>query len=96
MEIGPFTPGDVEALKALFEAKKIKFSITVDREAEQGLLSDFNRRATTAPRATAGHLDLQIVYFEISDSDFEKVAENLEKYGIKPSTSDGSYELGDS
>lgn len=94
MEVGPFSISDVEGVKELFASKNISYEILVDREEEEKIMAAYHARATPAPRASAGSLDLKIIYFEISDSDFEKVKISLEKYGIIP-VSDGSYELGE-
>jgi hypothetical protein len=94
MELGPFTIADVEDVKAVFDSKNVLFEMFIDEDTEAEILKDFNERATSAPRAMAGKLELKIVFFEIADEDFEKVRHGLERFGVTVQ-SDGSYELGE-
>lgn len=84
MELGPFSINEVESVKEIFISKKVPFEMLIDEDM----------RDQEAPRGMAGQLDLKFVFFEISDSDFEKVKSHLEKYAIME-LSDGSYELGE-
>lgn len=94
MRLGPFRSFDIKDVEELLKANKIGFSLFIDKELEKKILNDFNVAATPAPRATAGHLNLSIFYFDIADGDFEKVKKDFEKYGVV-AASDGSYELGE-
>ncbi len=94
MEIGPFAMMEVDHIKELLESKNIKFELVFDEELAHKAIAEHNSRATTAPRQTAGHLDVKSIFFEIADEDFAHVKDQLEKYGIVLG-SDGSFELGD-
>jgi len=94
MKIGPFSVNDFNGVKELLERRKIEHTVEVDQEAERAILAKFNDQAQGNPRAMAGSLNLQIVYFEIADADFPKIQDVMEKYGVLP-LSDGSYELGE-
>lgn len=94
MELGPFNVSEIGYFKELFESKKVAFEILIDKDLEEQIMAEYHAKATSAPRATAGQLDLRIVFFEIADEDLDKIKQGLENYGIVFS-SDGAYELGD-
>ena len=94
MELGPFAISEIESIKALFESKQVPYEILIDQVAEAQFLAELGAESKQAPASMGGKLDLKIMYFEIAESDFEKVEQGLEKYGIM-AVSDGSYELGE-
>lgn len=94
MEIGPFSINEVESVKELLQAKQVAFEMILDEDMKDQQMAEFQSQATQSPRAMAGQLDLRFIFFEIADSDYEKIKSHLEKYGIME-FSDGSYELGE-
>lgn len=94
MKLGPFNSTDVNGITELLESKRIEYSMEIDEQARAEIMAKYHDHARYNPREMAGTLDLKIIYFEIADSDFEKVKTQLENYGIVP-LSDGSFELGE-
>ncbi len=92
MRLGPFKVFELETIKELLSSSGIEFGLFIDKDLEKKILDQFHERAQTAPRTTAGSLNLSIVYFDISKEDFIKVKEPLKKYGIE-APSDGAFEL---
>lgn len=70
MKIGPFNVRDVNRIKELFMENKIEFTVIVEKDAEEQIMSDFHRNFK---RSSIGTLDLKTVYFEIEESDIKKV-----------------------
>ncbi len=93
MEIGPFAPSDMTSLEEILETRGIKFEAFVDVEEKERLLEEYRKSVHYNPKYN-GQLDMKIVYLEIADSDFEKIQDVMEKYGVVP-VSDGSFELGE-
>ncbi len=94
MEIGPFGLNDINAITEMLQEKGVEFEIVIDEEEKERLTKQHNEIAQVSPRQMAGRLNLQIVYFEMSDPAYEKVKTELEKYGFGIQ-SDGSFELGE-
>jgi len=94
MKLGPFNSADFNSVTEMLESKKIEYSVEIDEQAKNEIMARYHDHAQYNPRQMAGTLDLKIIYFEIADSDFEKVKAQLENYGIVP-ISDGSFELGE-
>jgi hypothetical protein len=94
MELGPFNISEIEYFKEIFTRRKVAYEILIDKDLEEQIMAEFHEKATTAPSAMAGQLDLRIVFFEVANEDFEKVKADFENYGVLE-PSDGSYELGE-
>ena len=94
MEIGPFGLNDISAITEMLQEKGVEFEIVIDEEEKERLTKQHNEIAQVSPRQMAGRLNLQIVYFEMTESAYEKVKTDLEKFGFGIQ-SDGSFELGE-
>lgn len=94
MQIGPFNVRELEPLQELLKSKNVAFEVFIDKDLEADLLKQFNEIATYNPKTFGGTLDLRTIFFELAESDFEKVKTELEKYGIT-APSDGKMELGE-
>ncbi len=92
MRIGPFGVFDTDQIVETLTAKAITFEVFVDEQEKERILNKYHE---TVRRDGGVQLDLKIVYFDIADDDFPRVATILEKYGVVLTQSDGSYELGD-
>ena len=93
MEIGPFAPSDMTGIEEILQTRGVKFEAFVDVEEKERLLEEYRKSVHYNPKY-GGQLDMKIVYLEIADSDFEKIQDVMEKYGVVP-VSDGSFELGE-
>ena len=93
MEIGPFGFGDLTSIEEILQDRGIQYQVLVDEEEKERLLEEYRKSVHYNPKY-GGQLDMKIVYMEIADSDFEKIKDVMENYGIVP-VSDGSYELGE-
>lgn len=94
MEIGPFGLNDINAITEMLQEAGIEFEIVIDEEEKVRQTKLHNEQAEQQPRNMAGRLNLQIVYFEMNETAYEKVKTNLEKFGFGIQ-SDGTFELGE-
>lgn len=94
IQLGPFQILEAERIQEVLQRAGVSYDFFVDEDLKNHILEDFNSRALTNPRGAAGSLDLRICFFNMELSDFSKVKDEMEKFGIT-APSDGSWELGE-
>lgn len=87
MKIGPFSPSEKDDIVQLLKENNIKFELTADTKYLNKIISEHKG----GRHFIVGN---NIFWLEIENSDFNRIAEKVEKYGIVL-PSDGSYELGE-
>lgn len=93
LEVGPFTPQEVDEVCTELKAKNIRFELLKDEATEKlETRADYANIVNKAEFRTETYL-AQIFYIKLSQTDFRKNSSLFERYGMANAPSENPSEL---